>query len=90
LIAAVESGELAISTAATLSRLPRPDQTQALAQRHAPKSKPPAPSSCPVSFGLFPNQPGPEGDDIALLWIGATGLADAIQALQDRGFRYTG
>jgi len=98
LIAAVESGGMAVSTAATLARLPHPDQAQALAEgapkaavmarelRRVPKRMEPPPS-CPGSFGVLPDQ---GQDAIVMLWVGAAGLADAIQALQARGFHYAG
>lgn len=91
-IAAVESGGMAVSTAASLARLPQPDQAQALAQgvpaaaakaralRRAP--------AYPGSFGMYPDQPPQNG--IVLLWVDAGCLANAIQALQARGFRYSG
>jgi len=97
LIAAVESGGMAVSTAANLARLPHAGQTQALAQgapaaaaqarqfRRAPSGKSPV----PASFGLYPDH-APDGDPIVLLWVGANAAAGAIETLQNRGFRYSG
>jgi len=104
LIAAVESGDLAVSTAALLAGRPKQEQAQALARgaKHAAgkareirAGRGPAPSgrSCPGSFGVFgPGNPEESQttfkEDVIFLWVAAGGLGDAIEALQERGFRY--
>jgi hypothetical protein len=92
LIAAVESGGMAVSKAASLARLPQPEQAQALAAGvpvvpAKARTLPRAPS-CSGSFGRYADQPSQDG--IVLLWVDAKGLAHVIKALQAQGFRYSG
>ena len=105
LIAAVETGGLAVSVASLLAGLPKPEQVQALAggaraaarearelRAHKPKSE--AGGTSPFSFGVF-GVTAPAASEsvpprsVVFLWVDAEGLSGAIAALQARGFRYT-
>ena len=105
LIEAVESGAVAVSAASVLAAQPAEDQARALAggpqaaaaqarELRKSKNKPIAGRPCPGSFGILPNQgPGGQeadtGNSVVFLWVAAGGLAEAIDALQARGFRYS-
>ena len=105
LIAAVESGGLAASTASVLAGLPPAEQAQAVAagpqaaarkarELRARQPQREAGGSSPGSFGVH-GATAPAASQsvptgsVVFLWVDAAGLDPAIAALQARGFRYT-
>ncbi len=102
LIAAVESGELAVSTAASLVALPSQEQAQVVAGgakeiaarvRRMRSTPPPSPSPASRSLGTFGvlfEKPAPEHDGVpvAFLWVASSAVPEAVEALQQRGFRF--
>ncbi len=99
LVAAVESGQLPVSTAARLAALPKAEQTQAAAggpaemlrqarQIRAGVNQAGAREAWPFGI-LMPVQPGaPNPPGVGLLWVPTDGLPAAVEALKARGFRY--
>jgi len=103
LIAAVESGALAVSSASALAGLPHEEQKKVVAggAREAARKirdlrAGPAPSPRPspgqfgvmVSKGAMPHRREKSGSEqIVFLWVAAAGLEAAVDALQARGFR---
>jgi len=101
LIAAVESGQVAVSTASSLAGLPGTEQARVVAGGAAEIAK-----KAGELRGRRPRQPGGQfgvirpsssgaairklaGEDaVVLLCVGASRLAAAIQALEARGFRH--
>ncbi len=101
LIAAVESGGLAVSTAAMLAALPRDEQGRAVAggakqaaarARELRSARPKTAGSSPGCFQVIHSQAPHQGprEGIVLLCLPAGALAQAIEALQARGFRQAG
>jgi hypothetical protein len=104
LIAAVESGGLAVSLASRLAALPKPDQATALAggaqaaARKARELRARTPAAgtggaSSFSFGVFGETTLPSAANLparaaALLWVDAEGLTGAIAALRARGYLY--
>ncbi len=100
LVAAVESGQLPVSTAARLAALPKAEQTQAAAGgpaellrqarqiRAGVNQAAGAREAWPVGI-LTPVPPGaPNPPGVGLLWVPTDGLPAAVEALKARGFRY--
>ena len=94
LVAAVESGELKVSTASALARLPQPEQALLLAD--GPKQAArrvrelhalPDDGHPRWCFGVVD---GSDDGTTATLWVSSDGLAAAIRVLQAGGFRYAG
>jgi ParB-like chromosome segregation protein Spo0J len=99
LIAAVESGGLAVSTAAVLAGLPKEEQAQTVAggakqaaakarELRAARPKAEAAGPLPGSFQVI--QSHARGEGLVLLCLASSALAEAIEALQARGFRHAG
>ncbi len=89
LIAAVESGALALTPAAVLAKLPQEEQAQAVASRakHAArKARAPRPSLGP--FGVVGVKASDHEERLTLLWVRSRELADAISALKGHGFQH--
>jgi hypothetical protein len=101
LIAAVESGGLAVSVASRLAGLTKPEQAEAVAggpqaaaikarELHARKTQNRAPVPSPGSFGVL-GATAPEATaptrDIVFLWVEAGSLTAAMAALRSRGFQ---
>jgi len=105
LIAEVDSGDLAVSAASILARLPNEEQLQAVSgglralaakvrELRGPQSRQRADRPALGCFGVLEKHecetPQVAGTGpVALLWIPAGRLSDAIHALQARGFHYT-
>jgi len=102
LLAAVESGTVTVSTASLLAGLPKEEQERVVAggdraiaakarELRAPSSRSePAMRSAdqpPGLFGVVSTRPG-TSDSVVFLWVAPGSLADAIEALKARGFRY--
>jgi len=106
LIGEVDSGDLAVSAACLLTRLPRQEQVEAVGgglralavkvrEIRGCKTNPKPDPSARRCFGVFEqNEPKtpqvPGAGPVALLWVPAGQLSGAILALQSRGFHYTG
>ncbi len=102
LVAAVESGQLPVSTAARLAALPKAEQTQAAAggpagllrkarELRARESKTSAASES-WPFGVLQEvEPSaltaPHNAAMVFLWVPTSGLPAALEALRARGFR---
>ncbi len=106
LIAAVESGGLAVSTAAILAGLPKDEQAKAVAgglkqaagkarEMRAAKSRGSPPACAPARFGVrrvaTPGDPDDSGvEHVTFLWVPTSALADAIETLKRGGFECVG
>jgi hypothetical protein len=98
LIAAVESGGLAVSVASLLAGLTKPEQAEAMAggaqaaavrarELRARKAQSAAPATSPGSFGVLgATAPEVPTSDVVFLWVEAGSLAAAMAALRSRGF----
>ena len=98
LIAAVESGGLAVSVASHLAGLTKPEQAEAVAggaqaaavrarELRARKAQSAAPATSSGSFGVLgATAPEVPTSDVAFLWVEAGSLPAAITALRSRGF----
>jgi len=97
LIQAVESGGLAVSTASVLAAMPKAEQAAVIAEgpraaaakarqlRGSMKNAQPSPGG----FGVLEaNLPMKLATEAVLLWVDASGLREAIDALKARGFHY--
>jgi len=105
LIAEVDSGELAVSAACLLTRLPNEELLQQVGgglraltakvrELRGCKTNPQPDRPALGSFGVWgQNEPQPPhlavAGPVALLWVPAAQLSDAILALRARGFHYT-
>ena len=103
LIAAVESGELAVSAASVLARLPHEEQAKVVAEgsraaarkarelRGSNEKTEPGPPAYRCFRVLRVTGPGVrenfEVDAVSAIWVPAEGLSAAIEALKGRGFQ---
>ena len=103
LIAAVESGGLAVSAASILTGLPQDEQARAVAggakqaagkarEIRTGKSAASGPRPSPGRFGVFCLERPAEhancvSDGLVFLWLAAGALAEAVAALKARGFQ---
>jgi hypothetical protein len=92
LIAAVEAGKVAVSTASRLTALPPNEQAEAVADGAKARAAPTQTGTFGVvCLGARERDALPKiagADEVGFLWVASDGLAAAIETLKKRGFRF--